>query len=387
MMSLTFYQNMRKICLFTVAIAFLFFACDPTKNDNNSTFTINAEIIGVEDATPIYLKMVKDGKLTPPLDTANIQSAKVSFTGELDVPEMVYLQIGDTRKMINLFGENGSISVIVHVDSLDKARVTGSDSHDDLMAFKKFLEPIDEKSIKLNEEYQAASANNDTERMNELREMYEQIRVEQIAMIKKFIVDNNESFVAPFLIKGYLYYDMEYPALDSLLSKLSPSIYSSNDYIALVDRVNTLRSVSIGMPAVDFALNDTTGNPISISSFQGKILLIDFWASWCGPCRRENPNVVQLYNDYKDKGFEIIGVSFDESRAKWIDAIHQDQLEWPHVSDLKGWSSAAGKLYAVNAIPATVLLDREGKIIAKGLRGDALRKKLEEIYGAEDQNI
>jgi peroxiredoxin len=386
-MSLTFYQNMRKICLFTVAIAFLFFACDPTKNDSNSTFTINAEIIGVEDATPIYLKMVKDGKLTPPLDTANIQSAKVSFTGELDVPEMVYLQIGDTRKMINLFGENGSISVIVHVDSLDKARVTGSDSHDDLMAFKKFLEPIDEKSIKLNEEYQAASANNDTERMNELREMYEQIRVEQIAMIKKFIIDNNESFVSPFLIKGYLYYDMEYPALDSLLSKLSPSIYSSNDYIALVDRVNTLRSVSIGMPAVDFALNDTTGNPISISSFQGKILLIDFWASWCGPCRRENPNVVQLYNDYKDKGFEIIGVSFDESRAKWIDAIHQDQLEWPHVSDLKGWSSAAGKLYAVNAIPATVLLDREGKIIAKGLRGDALRKKLEEIYGAEDQNI
>lgn len=377
---------MRKICLFTFAVASLFFACDSSKNGNTSTFTINAEIAGVEDATPIYLKLVKEGKLEP-MDTASIMASKVSFTGHLDEPEMIYLQIGDTRKMVNLFGENMSISVKVHVDSLDKAEVSGSETHNDLMAFKKFLEPIDEKSNKLNEEYRQASEISDTEKMNELRETYEGIRLEQIAMIKKFVVDHNDSYIAPFLIKAYLYYDIEYPALDSLLTKLSPVIHSSKDYITLSDRVSTLKSVAIGMPAVDFALNDTTGNPISISSFQGKILLIDFWASWCGPCRRENPNVVKLYNDYKDRGFEIIGVSFDESRAKWVDAIHQDQLTWPHVSDLKGWSSAAGKLYAVNSIPATVLLDREGNIVAKNLRGDALRKKLEEIYGAEDQNI
>jgi peroxiredoxin len=141
------------------------------------------------------------------------------------------------------------------------------------------------------------------------------------------------------------------------------------------------------MPAVDFALNDTTGNPIAISSFKGDYLLIDFWASWCGPCRRENPNVVALYNDFKDKGFEIIGVSFDDDGNKWINAIHQDGLIWPHVSDLKGWGSAAGKLYGINSIPATVLLDRDGIIIAKNLRGDALRKKLEELYASENQNI
>lgn len=375
---------MRKISLFTFAIATLFIACDSSKDKNN--FTINVEIVGIEDATPIYLKLVKDGKLEP-MDTASIMASKVSFYGQLVEPEMMYLQIGDTRKMINLFGENGSISVKVHVDSLDKAEVNGSETHDDLMAFKKHLEPIEEKSNQLNEDYRVASANSDTEKMNELRETYEGLRKEQITMIKKFIINNNESFIAPFLIKGYLYYDMEYLELDSLLSELSPDIHSSKDYITLSERVATLKSVSIGMPAVDFALNDTTGNPISISSFQGKILLIDFWASWCRPCRIENPNVVKLYNDYKDKGFEIIGVSFDESRSKWIDAIHQDQLTWPHVSDLKGWSSVAGKLYAVNSIPATVLLDREGNIVAKNLRGDALRKKLEEIYGAEDQNI
>lgn len=375
---------MRKICLFTFTIATLFIACDSSKDKNN--FTINVEIAGVEDATPIYLKLIKEGKLEP-MDTASIMASKVSFYGQLVEPEMIYLQIGDTRKMINLFGENGSISVKVHIDSLDKAEVIGSETHDDLMAFKKYLEPIDEKSNQLNEDYRVASANSDTEKMNELREKYEGIRKEQIVMIKKFIINNNKSFIAPFLIKGYLYYDMEYPALDSLLTELSSDLHNSKDYITLAERVSTLKSVAIGMPAVDFALNDTTGNPISISSFKGKILLIDFWASWCGPCRRENPNVVKLYNDYKDKGFEIIGVSFDESRSKWIDAIHQDQLIWPHVSDLKGWSSVAGKLYAVNSIPATVLLDREGNIVAKNLRGDALRKKLEEIYGAEDQNI
>lgn len=375
---------MRKISFFALAIAILFFACDSSKDENS--FTLNIEIIGVEDATPIYLQLVKEGNLEP-IDTASILDSKVSFIGHLLEPEMMYLQIGDTRKMVNVFGENASISVKVHVDSLDKAKVSGSETHDDLMAFKKHLEPIDEKTNQLNEEYREAAEISDTEKMDELRETYDGIRLEQVAMIKQFIVDNNDSYIAPFLIKAYLYYDMEYPALDSLLSEISPAIQSSKDYQKLVERVTTLKSVAIGMPAVDFALNDTTGNPISISSFQGKILLIDFWASWCGPCRRENPNVVNLYNDFKDKGFEIIGVSFDESRSKWIDAIHQDQLTWPHVSDLKGWSSAAGKLYAVNSIPATVLLDRDGKIIAKNLRGDALRKKLEEIYGAEDQNI
>ena len=112
-------------------------------------------------------------------------------------------------------------------------------------------------------------------------------------------------------------------------------------------------------------------------------VIVDFWASWCGPCRRENPNVVKLYNDFNDKGFEIIGVSFDEHRDRWIKAIHDDGLTWPHVSDLQGWKSAAGKLYAINSIPATVLLDREGNIVAKNLRGTALREKLEELYAAE----
>ncbi len=377
---------MKKILIVSFAIVLTFYACDSSKENSVSSFDINAEITGVDDSSIIYLMMVKEGKLEP-VDSAQIVSSRVSFTGDLENPEMIYLKIGDSRKMINIFGESGSISIKADINDLDNVEVKGSGTHDDLIAFQEFMKPIDEKSNKLGEEYRAAAAISDSEKMNEIMQKYEGIRLEQVARIKEFVASKNESFISPFIIRRYLSYEMDYPELDSLLSGLSVSIHPSEDYQALDERIKTLKSVAIGNPAVDFALNDTTGNPIAISSFKGKYLLIDFWASWCAPCRRENPNVVNLYNDFKGKGFEIIGVSFDESRSKWIDAIHQDQLTWPHVSDLKGWSSAAGKLYAVNSIPATVLLNREGIIVAKNLRGDALRKKLEELYAAEDQNI
>lgn len=378
--------KMKKVSMLAIAIATLFFACDSSKNENSSSFNLTAEFIGVEDSTLIYLQFVKDGELEA-IDSAYLKESKVNFSETLEAPEMAYLRIGNTRKMVNLFAENGSVSVVTNIDSLDKAEVSGSKSHDDMMAFSTYMEPVENKLVELNEEYRAAAANSDTEKINELRERYEVIREEQIAMIKKFVTDHNESFIAPFIVRRYLSYEMEYMELGELLTTLSPAVHSSKDYQALNERVETLKNVEVGMPAVDFALNDPSGNPIAISAFKGKILLIDFWASWCAPCRRENPNVVKLYNDYKDKGFEIIGVSFDDDHAKWIDAIQQDQLTWPHVSDLKGWQSAAGKLYAISSIPATVLLDREGNIIAKNLRGEELRKKVEEICVEEDQNI
>ena len=376
---------MKKPIILFFAIAALLYACDSSKNESTS-YTIDAEIVGVEDATLIYLQLVREGNLES-IDSSIIKASKVSFKGSLESPEMIYLRVGNSRKMVNLFGENSTISVKVNIDSLDQAKVVGSSVHDELMAYKKYLEPIDERSAGLNEAYRTASQNSDNDKINEVIAEYDLLRVEQVNMIKKFVSSRPDSYVSPFIIQRYLAYEMDYLELDSMLVELSSDVHDSKDYQNLSDRVSTLKSVAIGQPAVDFALNDTNGNPIAISSFQGKILLIDFWASWCAPCRRENPNVVKLYKDFSDKGFEIIGVSFDDDHGKWVNAIQQDELTWPHVSDLKGWASAAGKLYAINSIPATVLLDREGNIVAKNLRGEELRKKLEEIYAAEEQNI
>jgi peroxiredoxin len=149
----------------------------------------------------------------------------------------------------------------------------------------------------------------------------------------------------------------------------------------LKKEMEQVKAMAKGSIAPDFTQNNTEGEAVSLSDFRGKVLLVDFWASWCGPCRRENPNVVKLYERYKDQGFEILGVSLDRKKDRWLQAIEADGLTWPHVSDLKGWQNEAAKLYGVSSIPDTLLIDREGKIVARKLRGPALEKAVAELMG------
>ena len=147
----------------------------------------------------------------------------------------------------------------------------------------------------------------------------------------------------------------------------------------LETRVASVKPLDIGSMAPDISLTSPDGKVVKLSSLKGKVVLIDFWASWCGPCRAENPAVVGIYNKYKSKGFEIFGVSLDTDPAKWKAAIAKDNLTWFHVSDLQGWSSSAAQLYKVNSIPFTVLLDKDGRILEKGLRSHQLEVKLAEL--------
>lgn len=377
---------MRNTLILFALAAMVFASCESSKKQSGAEFTITAEFTGITDSVQIFLQIVEDNNYNT-LDSAWLVDSKVRFNGVLGSPQMVFLKIGETRKMVNFFAENSPISVKVNMDDLEAAEVTGSGVHDDFMQFKALMAPIEQRSELLNEAYREASMNGDRDKINEIIAESERIHSDQMDIIYGFVEEKSHSFIAPFVIRRYLVYELEYEGLDSLLTKLSPAIHASQDYVFLSDRAETLKKVAVGQPAVDFALDDPNGNPVAISSFRGKYLLIDFWASWCRPCRVENPNVVKLYNDFNHKGFEIIGVSFDRDRDQWLAAIKDDQLTWTHVSDLQYWESAAGKLYAINSIPATILLDREGTIVAKNLRGDALRKKLEELYAAEGQNI
>ena len=185
------------------------------------------------------------------------------------------------------------------------------------------------------------------------------------------------------MVKLYYNLVLQVPFTDSMKAELYEEANASGLQGELVQSfVKTYRSqlaTAVGQMAPEINLPDTSGQAIGLSSLRGKVVLIDFWASWCGPCRQENPNVVNLYEKYKDKGFEIYGVSLDKEEGKWKEAIHQDGIHWVHVSDLQEWRSAAASLYAVTSIPSTFLIDRDGKIIAKDLRGKALADKMEEV--------
>lgn len=202
---------------------------------------------------------------------------------------------------------------------------------------------------------------------------------EQIEYIKKFITENKYSFASLAAIEQLNpENDLEiYKILHDGLNEK----YPNSSYVqAFTSRYKELSKLAIGAEAPDIIMNTPSGEPLSLSSLRGKVVLIDFWASWCKPCRMENPNVVKLYAKYKDKGFEILGVSLDREKAAWEQAIKDDNLTWKHISDLAFWNSSVVKQYNITGVPYTVLVDKEGKIIAKGLRGAQLEQKLEEIF-------
>lgn len=193
-------------------------------------------------------------------------------------------------------------------------------------------------------------------------------------------IKNSPTSAATYFAATYIIQEPDMSMLDDALAKLQKDLPDEAITAELDNRINSVKPLSIGGLAPDIELTDPDGKVVKLSSLRGKVVLIDFWASWCRPCRMENPNVKRVYEKYKDKGFDIYGVSLDRNMEQWKGAIQQDGLTWKHVSDLKGWQSSAAQLYKVNSIPKTFLLDRKGRIVAMDLRGPALEHKLEQLF-------
>lgn len=365
---------MKKLILAFLGIAVLI-SCTTQKKET-SNFSINGTITG-DYAGKAYLYKRDAGEWIK-LDSATVQNGSFDFKGTIDFPELYYVTLKGENYYAPVFVEKSQITFKSSMDDFQHPEITGSASQDEFNAFQ---EKANAYNDQMNDAWQSVkAARNEGNKENEAK--FEAAYNTADSAYKQFILnyamEHDTSVVGAYeVLRNAYYYDEK--ELEPVVNKFDQSIRQASYVQKLADRVNVMKRVAVGQPAVDFTMNDTSDQPIILSSLYGKYLLVDFWASWCGPCRRENPNVVATYNEYKDKGFDILGVSFDDDKAKWLDAIKADKLDWHQVSDLKGWGNEAGKLYAINSIPSNILLDPKGTIIAKNLRGEDLKNKLQEL--------
>lgn len=370
--------------LFVLSLFSILVSCSNNGSSNggakgSSSYILTGTINGLDSGWAYLYHPEKDSKIP---DSVQIVKGGFEFKGTAAQPEFVLLgydQHGQKRFPLGFFIENGKISLEGTVDSLYKAEIKGSAAQDEFIKFNALRKPVEEKQKQLYEDYQAAAMSGDERKAAEIQKEYESLEEANKELVAKFVKENPSSFVSAFQLAQTFAYDVDPAVLEPLYDGLSEKVKGSYFGLAVKKSLDAAKSMAIGSKAPDFTLNDINGKPVSLTDFKGKYILVDFWASWCGPCRVENPAVVKAYHAYKSKGFDILGVSLDEKKDKWEQAIKQDQLAWTQVSDLKGWESDVAALYEVRAIPMNFLLDKEGKIIAKSLRGAELMRKLGEV--------
>jgi peroxiredoxin len=357
-------------------------------------YVIKGEVRKIkEPINKVYLSYYADGKSTQ--DSAMVVGGKYEFKGMVTDPVMANLRAGyvpdtsvKTKRMISykrdiagVFIENSKIN-ITNLDSFGNAVVKGSKSHAEYLKLKELTKEVSSKMELLSKDYNEFNKKKDEAGMKMVDDAYEKADAEMRVKHKEYLQTNTNSPIGIYAFKQFAGYDINADEAEPIFLALSESIRNSPGGKEMTDKIETAKKTGVGKIAMEFTQNDTLGNPVSLSSFRGKYLLIDFWASWCGPCRQENPNVVSAYSNYNSKGFDILGVSLDQptGKEKWLKAIHDDKLTWTHVSDLKYWKNDVSVLYGIQAIPQNFLLDPQGKIIGKNLRGEALNKKLEELF-------
>jgi len=375
---------MKKL-LFVALSATLLFSCNKRLTDG---YTVSGSIDSIEDGEQVFIQLSNEIGEVIAIDTTLVQNGKFEFTGKANEIEFAYIQIGSLPWKIPFVLENEKITITAYKDSLQASKTGGSYNNEELAKFNSTFEGLQKKLGQFQQNnsraMEQARQANDTVAINKFTKDYKNLEDNLRNFLENYPSENPKSYISLILLSQMI----NNPSTDFEKTKanvniLAPELKSTKIGKKLEERIQEISATSIGQIAPDFSAPNPEGKMVSLKESMGKVTLIDFWASWCGPCRVANPYLVHLHNEFHEKGLNIIGVSLDKEDAhnKWTDAIATDKLTWTQVSNLKFWQDPIAKQYSVQSIPATFLLDAEGKIVAKNLSGLELKAKIAELLG------
>jgi len=380
---------MKKVFLLLSAVSILISCNKAGENE----YIVTGTIKGIADGKSVTLEVQDEttGQLKP-IDTVKIEKGKFTFKGSAKEPEMHLIQVEAVQGKVPFILENGDIEMEINKDSVNITKVSGTYNNDELTAYKENGMKIQKKMMKFQQDnmakMNAAQQKQDTVVMNSLRKEYGKFQEEFAKQSDDYVNTHPKAFISALIIEGM--FNQMAPDADKIkkyYNALDKSVKDTKHGKSIKTKLDQLTkpvaaaapTVEIGTQAPDFSAPTPDGKAVSLKESLGKVTVVDFWASWCKPCRQENPNMVALYKEFHAKGLNIVGVSLDNDAAKWKEAIATDKLTWTQISNLKEMQDPIAQAYSINAIPSTFILDASGKVIAKNLRGAELKAKIKEL--------
>ena len=381
---------MKKIAFLSICCLLAMSSCT---DENSPSFTLKGKLGNWSDPATIYLSYWDDGNEY--LDTTRLSKGSFSFEGTVGEPAPARLildytgegmgQAAQAGHILYLYLENGTVK-LKSPDSLQNSQFINSPINEEHLAYLDFIGgQIQDLAARMNQKMMQATPEqlNDSAFNAQLNLEYKQLLNERTQKQQQYVRDHPDSYFSVVALSESVSSDFDVEEIEPLFLSIDEKYRETFPGKAFAQRIEAAKTIGIGKKAPGFTQNDPDGNPVSLSDYLGKYVLLDFWASWCGPCRQENPNLVKAYAAYKDKGFEILGVSLDNKDGKeaWVNAIEKDGLTWTQVSDLNSWNNEVARSYGVRAVPQSYLIDPQGVIVAQNLRGETLEETLEEIFG------